>query len=309
MGLFRRAKPMDPAEIEQMKAEMASLREALERHGSSATALETATANLDSRVGALDARAIPPDPSDRLDELAAKVAELDARVTSVSTELANQIAELGNDIDGLNSRPPGDGVRSGGRRRAPRRAGAPGERTGPLPDRLPRGPRPPRRATPPPGLSPLQPTPVPRSGRDLSRQVTRFPPRSPSGTIPAQMGEGRSAPGGAEQIEGLVDQAAGLVDLDLVLAEVALAKGGVGLVQQFPGLGEQVGRGRVGLAAGLRRSVGSVPSSPGSASAPTRSPRSSSKPGKSSPNACPSESPIAARPAWKAMTNRYSVTV
>ena len=56
MGLFRRAKPMDPAEIERMKAEMASLREALERHGSSATALE-------SRVGELDARAIPPDPS------------------------------------------------------------------------------------------------------------------------------------------------------------------------------------------------------------------------------------------------------
>jgi chromosome segregation ATPase len=103
MGLFRRAKPMDPAEIERMKAEMASLREALERHGSSATALE-------SRVGELDARAVPADPSDRLDELAAKVAELEARVTSVSTELANQIAELGNDIDALNSRPPGDGV-------------------------------------------------------------------------------------------------------------------------------------------------------------------------------------------------------
>ncbi len=34
MGLFRRAKPMDPAEIDRMKAEMASLREALERHGS-----------------------------------------------------------------------------------------------------------------------------------------------------------------------------------------------------------------------------------------------------------------------------------
>ena len=110
MGLFRRAKPMDPAEIERMKAEMASLREALERHGSSATALETATATLESRVGALDARAIPPDPSDRLEELAAKVAELESRVTSVSTELANQIAELGNDIDALNSRPPGDGV-------------------------------------------------------------------------------------------------------------------------------------------------------------------------------------------------------
>jgi hypothetical protein len=35
---------------------------------------------------------------------------------------------------------------------------------------------------------------VPRSGRDLSRQVRRFPPRSPVGTNPAQMGEGQRGP-------------------------------------------------------------------------------------------------------------------
>jgi hypothetical protein len=84
MGLFRRR---PPAEIEQMKAEVASLREALERQAE---------------------RAAPSDPSARLEELAAKLAELDARVSSVWTELANQITELGNDIDALNNRDPAD---------------------------------------------------------------------------------------------------------------------------------------------------------------------------------------------------------
>jgi chromosome segregation ATPase len=84
MGLFRRRAP---AEIEQMKTEVASLREALERQAE---------------------RADPPDPGARLDELAAKLAELDNRVTSVSTELANQIAELGHDLDALDRRDPAD---------------------------------------------------------------------------------------------------------------------------------------------------------------------------------------------------------
>ncbi len=83
MGLFRRR---TPEELERMKAEMASLRETLERQ---------------------ETRAPPPDPGERLDELASKLAELDARVTSVSTELANQIAELGNDLDALDNSPPG----------------------------------------------------------------------------------------------------------------------------------------------------------------------------------------------------------
>ena len=109
MGLFRRAKPMDPAEIDRMKAEMTSLREALERHGSSAAALETATATLESRVGDLDTRTIPPDPSDRLDELAAKVTEVDARITSISTELANQITEFGK-TSTRQQPPPSDDV-------------------------------------------------------------------------------------------------------------------------------------------------------------------------------------------------------
>jgi uncharacterized protein involved in outer membrane biogenesis len=89
MALFRRSKPMDPAEIEGMKAEITSLRATLDRH---------------------EARPVAPDPSPRIDELATKVAKLDARVTSVSTELANQISELSTDIDSLDRRPNGNGV-------------------------------------------------------------------------------------------------------------------------------------------------------------------------------------------------------
>jgi uncharacterized protein YhaN len=80
MGLFRRQVTVDPAEVEQLKAELASMREALDRHGTSTQAL--------------------------LDRLAT----LDDRVTSVSTELANQLTELGHDIDALAIRPAGDSV-------------------------------------------------------------------------------------------------------------------------------------------------------------------------------------------------------
>jgi hypothetical protein len=59
MRLFRRAP--DPAEIEQMKADVAALR----------------------------------------DDLKLQVAALDARVTSVSVELANQLTELGQELDAL----------------------------------------------------------------------------------------------------------------------------------------------------------------------------------------------------------------
>jgi predicted RNase H-like nuclease (RuvC/YqgF family) len=80
MGLFRRATPMDPAEIERLKAEISSLREALEHHDASARLLHD------------------------------KLTTLDDRVTAVSTELANQLTELGKDIDALGARPPGEPV-------------------------------------------------------------------------------------------------------------------------------------------------------------------------------------------------------
>ena len=111
MGLFRRA-PTNDAEIEQLRAELASLREALEQHGSSTfklegqlRALELATAR---STPAAEPTGAEPDP--RLDELAGQLAALDARVTSVSTELANQLTELGHDIDALDARPSGDGT-------------------------------------------------------------------------------------------------------------------------------------------------------------------------------------------------------
>lgn len=71
MGLFRRPTPADPAEVERLRTELASLREALDDHNRAARTLD-----------------------DRL-------TSLDDRVTSVSTELANQLTELGHDLDAL----------------------------------------------------------------------------------------------------------------------------------------------------------------------------------------------------------------
>jgi hypothetical protein len=80
MRLFRRAAPMDPAEITRLQSEIDSLRRALADHDAAAQALHD------------------------------KLTTLDDRVTSVSTELANQLTELGKDIDSLATRPPSEGV-------------------------------------------------------------------------------------------------------------------------------------------------------------------------------------------------------
>jgi uncharacterized protein YhaN len=80
MGLFRRQVTVDPAEVERMRAELASLRAAVDDHGSTTQVLND------------------------------KLAALDDRITSVSTELANQLNELGHDIDALANRPAADGV-------------------------------------------------------------------------------------------------------------------------------------------------------------------------------------------------------
>ena len=99
MGLFR--KRIDPAELERMQAEIASLREPLERQGSFTFALE-------GRLNGLPKA--PPDDRQHIDALAEQLAALDARVTSVATELANQLTELGHDIDALGERPPAPGT-------------------------------------------------------------------------------------------------------------------------------------------------------------------------------------------------------
>jgi uncharacterized protein YhaN len=78
MGLFRRPVPVDPAEVERLKAEITSLREAIDRHHETTQTLHE------------------------------KLSTLDERVTSVSTELANQLNELGTDIDALAARPASD---------------------------------------------------------------------------------------------------------------------------------------------------------------------------------------------------------
>jgi hypothetical protein len=109
MGLFRRA-PNNDAEIEQLRTEMASLREALEQHGSSTFKLEGQLRALGSPPPEPEVPpAVPAEPDPRLDELAAQLAALDDRVTAVATELANQLIELGHDIDALGARPSGDG--------------------------------------------------------------------------------------------------------------------------------------------------------------------------------------------------------
>jgi hypothetical protein len=143
MGWFRRADPGDAQELERIKAEMRSLRDAItdqdERRRRQAAAFppptvgagqaarpatgqavrddaDAATAagnpaetaqrldDLTARLDELASRPLEPDP--RLEVLAAKLAELDQRVTAVSTELANQVSELGNDIDALAQQPP-----------------------------------------------------------------------------------------------------------------------------------------------------------------------------------------------------------
>jgi hypothetical protein len=80
MGLFRRPTRLDPAAAERLQADLATMREALDRHDASSAAMR-----------------------DRL-------TALDDRVTSVSTELANQLTELGRDIDALSARPVPDGA-------------------------------------------------------------------------------------------------------------------------------------------------------------------------------------------------------
>lgn len=131
MAWFRRGHPVDPQELERVKQEIRSLRDAItaaderrlqpdattaapdplvpDDHAGAGADPELAAARLDELATRLDELAQRPASSDpRLDELVSKLSELDQRVTAVSTELANQVSELGNDIDALAGRPPGE---------------------------------------------------------------------------------------------------------------------------------------------------------------------------------------------------------
>ncbi|MBA3605292.1 MAG: hypothetical protein M3487_01760 [Actinomycetota bacterium] len=100
MGLFRRATPTDSAAVEQMKAELATLRAALDEQRAATSAI--------ARQLRLRPEEVPT--AVRLDELAAQLSALDQRVTSVSTELANQVTELGHDIDAAGGHHNGNGA-------------------------------------------------------------------------------------------------------------------------------------------------------------------------------------------------------
>ena len=134
MGLFRRAPDLHDhqMEVEQIRAEVAALREALDHRD-------------------------------------AQLATLDARVTSVSTELANQLTELGHELDGLDGLHRVDELHEG--------AGAPGQGAGPLPARLPRGPRPAGRDRP---ARPADPRRQPPTAAEGSSRLRAWSMRSPA---------------------------------------------------------------------------------------------------------------------------------
>ena len=54
MGLFRRPVPVDPAEVERLKAEITSLREAIDQHHEAARTLHDKLSTLDDRVTGVD---------------------------------------------------------------------------------------------------------------------------------------------------------------------------------------------------------------------------------------------------------------
>jgi len=124
MGWFRRGTPMDGEELDRLKSELRSLRNAIQEHDERRAQSAPTAADVDDRpdphtrldelaakLSDLDSRPTPEpiDHGGRLDELATKLGELDTRVTAVSTELANQVSELGNDIDALANLPSGQG--------------------------------------------------------------------------------------------------------------------------------------------------------------------------------------------------------
>jgi DNA repair exonuclease SbcCD ATPase subunit len=116
MGLFKK-RAADTQELEQLKAEIASMASRLDAADASKQQLDQRVAGLSSR---LDTPLSPPpepppprvDPADldliraRIERLSQQLDEVDARITAISTELANQLSELSGDLDALGTREP-----------------------------------------------------------------------------------------------------------------------------------------------------------------------------------------------------------
>ena len=121
MGLFKK-RTKDPAEIQRLKDEVASMAKRLD---ASDEAKHELGSTVDGLVTRLNTPIAPPptepppivDPEEfnrlraRVLRLAERIDAADQRITAISTELANQITELSGDIEGINAAgPPTDEI-------------------------------------------------------------------------------------------------------------------------------------------------------------------------------------------------------
>lgn len=123
MGLFK--KRADPAELAQLKSELAAMSARLDHADAAKEQLgeqvQGIVSRLDTPIAAppetpppLPEPAIDPAELDvlraRIQRLGDRMDEIDQRVTSIATELANQISEISSDIETLGGEQPPAGV-------------------------------------------------------------------------------------------------------------------------------------------------------------------------------------------------------
>ena len=116
MGLFKR-RAADAQEMEQLRAEIASMAGRLEAADAAKVQL---TQRVDGLATRLETPLAPPqeppptrvEPADldivraRIDRIMQRIDEVDQRITAISTELANQVSELSGEVEGLGGREP-----------------------------------------------------------------------------------------------------------------------------------------------------------------------------------------------------------
>lgn len=118
MGLFKK-RSTDPAELDQIKSEIASMAARLEATDAAKAALSSQIAGIAGTVDRLDTPVEPtPDAAPpatqhdidvvnaKIERLAARLDSVDERITAISTELANQLTELSGDIETIGSQQP-----------------------------------------------------------------------------------------------------------------------------------------------------------------------------------------------------------